>query len=111
MVFDPGIDIAKTPAESVEVLQRLPELSACGRPLLLAVSRKDFVGVITERLPAGRDAGTLAAVGAVVQRGAAILRVHDVAAVRDYLAVRRVLDGDGLAPDLRLAEELRREPA
>jgi dihydropteroate synthase len=112
LVLDPGIDLAKTPAESVEVLRRLPELRELGRPLLLAVSRKDFVGAITERPPAGRLAGTLAAVAAAVDGGAAILRVHDVDEAADYLRVRAALSGDRDVPaELRLAESLRREPA
>jgi dihydropteroate synthase len=112
LVLDPGIDLAKTPAESVEVLRRLPELRGLGRPLLLAVSRKDFVGAITERPPAGRLAGTLAAVAAAVDGGAAILRVHDVDEAADYLRVRAALSGDRDVPaELRLAESLRREPA
>ncbi len=110
LVLDPGIDLAKTPAESMELLRRLPELAALGRPLLVAVSRKDFVGAITGRSPAGRLAGTLAALGAAVAGGAAFLRVHDVAEARDYLAVRAALNGDAPAEeDLRLALRLRRE--
>jgi dihydropteroate synthase len=108
LVFDPGIDLGKTPAESIELLRRLPELAALGRPLLVAVSRKDFVGALTGRPPAERDAGTLAAVDRAVEGGAAILRVHDVAAVRDYLVVRAALR-DGAEPGLELAEGLRRE--
>jgi dihydropteroate synthase len=109
IVFDPGIDIAKTPAQSIELLRRLPELAELGRPLLVAVSRKDFVGALTGRAPAARDAGTLAAVGVAADGGADILRVHDVAAARDYLAVRRALV-DGAASDLQLDPALRREP-
>jgi dihydropteroate synthase len=108
IVLDPGIDLSKTPAESVELLRRLPELAALGRPLLLAVSRKDFVGALTERPPAERDAGTLAAVGAAVEAGARIIRVHDVAAARDYLRVRHAL-ANGADDSLELAPELRRE--
>ena len=112
LVLDPGVDLAKTPAESVAVLRRLDEVRALGRPLLLALSRKDFIGVITERPPAQRLGGTLAAVGAVVDGGESILRVHDVAATRDYLDVRAALRGDSeLGQERRLAEELRREPA
>jgi dihydropteroate synthase len=112
LVLDPGIDLAKTPAESVEVLRRLPELRELGRPLLLAVSRKDFVGALTERPPAGRLAGTLAAVGAAVEGGAAILRVHDVGEAADFLRVRTALSGDADVPDdLELDEALRRELA
>jgi dihydropteroate synthase len=109
IVFDPGIDIAKTPAQSVELLRRLPELAELGRPLLVAVSRKDFVGALTGRPPAARDAGTLAAVGIAADGGADILRVHDVAAARDYLAVRGAL-ANGTASDLQLDPALRREP-
>jgi dihydropteroate synthase len=108
LVFDPGIDLAKTPAESIEVLRRLPQIAELG-PLLLAVSRKDFVGALTGRAPAARDAGTLAAVGAAAAGGASILRVHDVAGARDYLAVRDALV-NGAAPELSLGLELRREP-
>jgi dihydropteroate synthase len=108
MVLDPGIDLAKTPAQSVELLRRLPELASLGRPLLLAVSRKDFVGALTERPPAGRDAGTLAAVGVAVRGGARIIRVHDVAGARDYLRVHDAL-ANGAGVDLELAAELRRE--
>jgi dihydropteroate synthase len=108
IVLDPGIDLAKTPAQSVELLRRLPEFASLGRPLLLAVSRKDFVGALTERPPAGRDAGTLAAVGAAVRGGARIIRVHDVAAARDYLRVHDAL-ANGTEGPLKLAAELRRE--
>jgi dihydropteroate synthase len=108
VVLDPGIDLAKTPAQSVELLRRLPEFAALGRPLLLAVSRKDFVGALTERPPAGRDAGTLAAVGAAVRGGARIIRVHDVAGARDYLRVHDAL-ANGTEGGLELAAALRRE--
>jgi dihydropteroate synthase len=112
LVLDPGIDLAKTPAESIDVLRRLPELAGLGRPLLLAVSRKDFIGALTERPPAARGAGTLAAVGAAVEGGAKILRVHDVAGARDYLRVHAALDGGvGVTADLRVRDHLRRESA
>jgi dihydropteroate synthase len=112
LVFDPGIDLGKTPGESIEVLRRLPELDALGRPLLAAVSRKDFVGALTGRAPAARLAGTLAALGAAVDGGARLLRVHEVAAARDYLRVRGALNGGlDVSSDLDLDEHLRREPA
>ena len=108
IVLDPGIDLAKSPAESIALLRRLPEVAALGRPLLLAVSRKDFVGALTGRPPAARDAGTLAAVGAAVAGGAHIVRVHDVEGARDYLRVHEALE-DGANPGLALDPELRRE--
>ena len=109
IVVDPGPDFAKTPAETVEVLRRLPELRELGRPVLLAISRKDFVGAITGRPPHERLGGTLAALAAGAGAGAAIVRVHDVAAAVDFLKVRDVLSGrEGVPGDARLAEELRR---
>jgi dihydropteroate synthase len=112
IVVDPGPDFAKTPAETVEVLRSLDSLGALGRPILLAVSRKDFVGALTGRPPRERLAGTLAAIGAGVDAGAAIVRVHDVAATVDFLKVRAALAGERpVAADLRLADHLRRERA
>jgi dihydropteroate synthase len=108
IVLDPGIDIAKSPAESVELIRRLPELAELGLPLLLAVSRKDFIGALTERPPAARDAGTLAAVGAAVDGGVKIVRVHDVAGTHDFLRVQEALR-HGADGDLAVAPELRTE--
>jgi dihydropteroate synthase len=100
IIVDPGPDFAKTPAQTVAVLRRLDAVRALGRPVLLAVSRKDFVGALTGRAPADRDAGTLAALAHGVDAGAHLLRVHDVAAAADYLAVRAALRGEReLAPD------------
>jgi dihydropteroate synthase len=106
LLLDPGPDFAKTPAQTVAVLRAREELRSLGRPLLWAVSNKDFVGAITGRGPRERLAGTLAAVAAGADAGAAVLRVHDVAAAADFLRVRAVLAGDielaaedGLTPD------------
>jgi dihydropteroate synthase len=79
IVIDPGIGFAKTAEQSAELLRRLPELRSLGRPILVGVSRKSFLGVITgepdprRRLPASLAAGLFA-----LSRGAAILRVHNV---------------------------------
>ena len=106
LVLDPGPDFAKTPAQTIAVLRRLDAVLALGRPVLLAASRKDFVGALTGRGPRERGAGTLAAIAHGVDAGAHILRVHDVAATADFLAVRAALRGDrelapaeGLTPD------------
>jgi dihydropteroate synthase len=110
LMLDPGPDFAKTPSQTVEVLRALENLHALERPVLLAVSRKDFVGAITGRSPRARLAGTLAAVGHGVDAGAHVLRVHDVEEVADYLAVRAALDGAAdLDPGLRIADRLRWE--
>ena len=105
IVLDPGPDFAKTPAQTVEVLRSLPRLHALGRPLLLAISRKYFLGAITGRPPAPRLAATLAAAAWAVDAGAAILRVHDVAAVRDLLSVKAVLDGRAEVPEFDAMDE------
>ena len=102
LILDPGPDFAKTPAQTIELLGRLGELHELGRPLLLAVSRKDFVGALTGRAPGDRLAGTLAAVEHGLEAGAHILRVHDVAATADFLAVRAALRGE-VAVDAQLA--------
>jgi len=110
LVLDPGPDFGKTPAQTVEALIALPVLHELGRPLLLAVSRKDFVGALTGRPPRQRLAGTLAALAHGVEAGAHVLRVHDVAAAADFLAVRAALAGECEVPaGLRLARGLRRE--
>jgi dihydropteroate synthase len=94
IVVDPGPDFAKTPAQTVAVLRGIDAVRALGRPVLWAVSRKDFLGAIVARPPAERDAATLAAVGYAADAGAAIIRVHDVAGAADYLRVRSVLRGE-----------------
>lgn len=99
IVVDPGLDFAKTPGESIAVLRALVELHRFNRPILLAVSRKYFVGMLTGKLPEERLAGTLAAVEFGVGAGAHILRVHDVAAVVEFLALRSALLDDG-TPEL-----------
>jgi dihydropteroate synthase len=110
LMLDPGPDFGKTPAQTVEVLRALSALQAFDRPILLAVSRKDFVGAITGRAPRDRLAGTLAAVGHGVQAGAHMLRVHDVAATADFLAVRGALNGElPVDPSLRIDDALRRD--
>ena len=110
LVLDPGPDFAKTPAQTIALLRRLDEVRALGRPLLLAASRKDFIGALTRRPPRERLAGTLAAIAWGVEHGAAILRVHDVREVADFLVVRAALRGDlDVAPDLALTEEIRLE--
>jgi dihydropteroate synthase len=106
ILVDPGPDFAKTPAQTVAVLRRLDAVRALGRPVLLAVSRKDFVGAITGRGPRERDAGTLAALAHGLDAGAHVLRVHDVAAAADFLAVRAALRGEReLAPDEGLSSD------
>jgi dihydropteroate synthase len=108
IVVDPGPDFTKTPAQTIEVLRHLPELNPDGLPMLLAVSRKDFIGALTRTRPKERGAGTLAAVAAVGSGSGAILRVHDVGEVRRFLTVLDALRSDEpIDPELRLSDDLR----
>jgi dihydropteroate synthase len=95
LLIDPGLDYAKAPQESIEVLRHLAELSVLERPILLAVSRKYFIGMLADALPEDRLAGTIAALEFGVSAGARIVRVHDVAQVSQYLRLRAALHGDG----------------
>jgi dihydropteroate synthase len=108
LIVDPGPDFAKTPAQTIRLLAEVARLHELGRPLLMAVSRKDFIGALTRRAPRERLAGTLAALAHGVDRGAHIFRVHDVEAAADFLAVRAALAGEREpGRDLALGEEIR----
>jgi dihydropteroate synthase len=110
LIVDPGPDFAKTPAQTIELLRGAARLHEFGRPLLLAVSRKDFVGALTERPPRDRGAGTLAALAYGMDLGAQIFRVHDVAAADDFVTVLMALRGGAeVPPQLALPDELRWE--
>ncbi|HEY4916082.1 MAG TPA: dihydropteroate synthase [Solirubrobacteraceae bacterium] len=108
LILDPGPDFAKTPAQTIELLAGLERLHELERPLLMAISRKDFIGALTGRPPRERLAGTLAALAHGVDHGAHVFRVHDVQAAADFLAVRSALEGETEASrDLALTEEIR----
>ena len=112
LILDPGPDFAKTPAQTIEVVRRLDEVRTLGRPLLLALSRKDFIGAILAKRPSRRLAGTMAAIAHVCAVPGNIVRVHDVEATRDVLAVVDVLAGRAeVATDYELPMSLRRESA
>lgn len=108
ILVDPGPDFTKTPAQTIELLRRLPEVDPDGLPMLLALSRKDFVGALTDTRPKERLAGTLGAIAVVGSGSGVILRVHDVAQVRQFLTVLDVLGStEPVDPELRLRDELR----
>jgi len=85
--LDPGIGFGKTLEHNLELLRRLDEIVALGRPVVVGVSRKRFLGALTGRDEAGRLAGGLAANVLAFERGAHMFRVHDVAPTREALAV------------------------
>ncbi len=110
LIVDPGPDFAKTPAQTIRLLGEVERLHELGRPLLIAISRKDFVGALTGRAPRERLAGTLAALAHGLDAGAHIFRVHDVAAAADFIAVRDALLGrDAAERAARARRELRHE--
>lgn len=111
VVIDPGPDFAKTPAQTVESLRGLEQLNELGCPVMLAISRKDFIGALTNRPPGERAAGTFAALAFGLEQGAKLLRVHDVRGTVDFLKVWHALRGEDLVPpELRIGEDIRREP-
>ena len=87
VAVDPGIGFGKSVEHNLELLRRQPELLAIGRPLLLGWSRKSTLGALTGRAAGERAAASVAAALIAVQRGARIVRVHDVAATVDALKV------------------------
>jgi dihydropteroate synthase len=95
IVIDPGFGFGKTVAHNLELLRRLDEIAAMGWPLLVGISRKSTLGVITGRPIEHRVHASVAAALLAVTKGAKIVRVHDVAATRDALTVY-----SALAPDV-----------
>jgi dihydropteroate synthase len=85
--LDPGIGFGKTLGHNLELLRRLDEIVAIGRPVVIGTSRKSFLGKITGRAEDTRLPGTIATNVLAYERGASIFRVHDVAPVREALAV------------------------
>jgi len=88
ILLDPGIGFGKRLEHNLELIARLSEIAALGSPVLVGASRKRFLGALTGvSAPEDRVAGSVAAAVAARLRGAAVLRVHDVAATREALAV------------------------
>ncbi len=86
--LDPGIGFGKTARHNLELLARLDEIVALGRPVVVGTSRKTFLGSLAGgRDPGERLPGTIATNVMALERGASVFRVHDVAAVVDALAV------------------------
>ena len=79
IILDPGIGFGKTVSQNLELLDRLDRIKALGYPLLVGISRKSFIGYTLDLPPDERVEGTIAAAAVSIDRGADILRVHDVA--------------------------------
>jgi dihydropteroate synthase len=87
LILDPGIGFGKTPTQSIEALAGLPHLKRFGLPILVGASRKRFIDFISPAAPDHRLGGSIAAHLAAVADGAAIVRVHDVAATVQAIKV------------------------
>jgi dihydropteroate synthase len=87
LVIDPGFGFGKTLAHNLLLLRHLDQLAALGVPVLAGLSRKSMLGTLTGRAVDAREYAGVAAHLIAVARGAKIVRVHDVAAMRDALAI------------------------
>jgi dihydropteroate synthase len=88
ILLDPGIGFGKTASHNLELIDRLDEIVALGRPVVIGASRKSFIGRVTGRQdPFDRVAGTVAVNVLAYERGARVFRVHDVAPSHDALAM------------------------
>ncbi len=108
IVIDPGPDLGKSPAQTVEVLRSLHRFRSFGLPLLLALSRKDFIGALTMTAPHDRSAGLFGVLAALRLGPDDLLRVHEPGRIRDFYVLRQAVDGtSAVEPDLVLPDHLR----
>jgi dihydropteroate synthase len=96
--LDPGIGFGKTVQHNLELLRRLDEICAIGRPVVVGTSEKGFLGRLTGRPEGERLAGTIATNVMALERGATVFRVHDVRAVGEALAVAAATVGQSGGP-------------
>jgi dihydropteroate synthase len=94
MAVDPGIGFGKTVEHNVELIAHLERIRECGRPVVIGLSRKRFLGQLTGRAVNERLAASLGALAYCVLKGASVMRVHDVKESRDALLVLKALLGD-----------------
>jgi dihydropteroate synthase len=95
ILLDPGIGFGKTTAHNLQLLRRLRELTRLGRPLLVGASRKAFIGRITgTRDVLDRVPGTAATIAWSIMHGAAVVRVHDVAAMAQVVRMIQAIETD-----------------
>ena len=94
LLIDPTHDFGKNTHHGLQLLRRVDELVATGRPVLMALSRKDFVGETLDLPPADRLEGTLAATTVAAMAGCAMFRTHDVAATRRVVEMTASILGE-----------------
>jgi dihydropteroate synthase len=110
IVVDPGFGFGKTLEHNLALLRSLGELRGLGVAVLAGLSRKAMIGRLTGREPRDRVHGSVAAALVAVQNGARIVRVHDVAATRDALAVWTAVTGNGVSISVRPTGASQRSP-
>ena len=91
IIIDPGIGFGKTCNQNLKILAQLGEIVKLNQPLMVGLSRKGFIGELTGKPVAEREMGNAAAMAMAVWQGANILRVHDVAAMKDSIRVAQAL--------------------
>jgi dihydropteroate synthase len=91
IVIDPGVGLGKSPAQDLQLLHRIDEVVALGRPVLVPISNKKVLGALTGRAAPDRLAGTAAGLVWCRTRGATVFRVHDVGFMRDAIRVADAL--------------------
>ncbi|KAF0220211.1 MAG: dihydropteroate [Geobacteraceae bacterium] len=91
IVVDPGIGFGKSAEGNLEIVRRLAEFSVLGRPIMVGISRKSFIGKVLGREVGERAFGTAAAVAVALANGASIFRVHDVKEMRDVVDMATAL--------------------
>jgi dihydropteroate synthase len=96
IILDPGVGFGKTVAHNLELFNRLDEIVRLGYPVMIGASRKSFIGALTGAPVGDRLAGTLTAHIISILKGAALLRVHDVAEHRGALDVLAGISGSGI---------------
>ena len=99
IVIDPGFGFGKTTGHNLELLRGLPRFAALGQPVLVGLSRKSLFGKITGKPVAERVSASVAAALLAAERGAALVRVHDVTATRDALLVLNAIERHNLVKD------------
>jgi dihydropteroate synthase len=97
IVVDPGFGFGKNTGHNLQLLRGLSSIAGLGQPVLVGLSRKSLFGKITGKPVTDRAAASIAAALLAVERGAAVVRVHDVAATRDALLVLKAIERHSLA--------------
>lgn len=99
IVLDPGFGFGKTPRHNLKLLRELSDIAGMGWPVLAGLSRKSLLGHIVGRSVTDRQSASVAAALMAVERGASVVRVHDIAATRDALLLWRVVNEKELGFD------------